>query len=107
MKPDRVIGLRGLRHMAYNSSQCPLIRKKIFLPFLVIEAKKEANAPGFQAIQQQTAFPIRRLLKAQKELLGNDQNSASCLVWFFAYQGELWRLYICTFEKTKVVRSPL
>jgi hypothetical protein len=77
--------------------------RRILLPFLVVEAKKEKDAPGFRAIQHQTAFPIRRFLKAQHELFCGEQYSEPCLVWFFAYQGEQWRLHGGILEKGKTV----
>jgi hypothetical protein len=73
------------------------------LPFLVIEAKKEDSAVGFRAIQYQTAFPVRRLLKAQASLGDRDEPCEPCLVWFFAYQGEQWRLHVGTQDKDRVV----
>jgi hypothetical protein len=107
MKPDRVVGLRITSRIPHDDSYFPVTGKRILLPFLVVEAKREDDAPGFRSIQYQTAFPIRRFLTAQEELF----NKASadwpkqelCLVWFFAYQGEQWRLNACIRKGRKVV----
>lgn len=111
MKPDRVIGLRPTSRINHciaaaprHLSHCPIRGRNIVYPFLVIEAKKEEDAPGFRAIQKQTAFPVRRLLQAQNDL--RSVCGVDCepfLVWFFAYQGEEWRLYAGTLESPKVV----
>ena len=93
MKPDRVIGLRAPSYVPPNATHFPVKGRRIFLPFLVVEAKKEENTPGFRAIQYQTAFPIRRFLQAQNDLYSRELSSEFGLVWFFAYQGELWRLH--------------
>jgi hypothetical protein len=69
----------------------------------VVEAKKEENPPGFRAIQYQTAFPVRRFLKAQNNLYNGDLSGEPFLVWFFAYQGEQWRLHVGIHENDKVV----
>lgn len=106
MKPDRVIGLRAPSYIARSETHFPARgRDRLFLPFLVIEAKKEKDAPGFRSILYQTAFPVRRFLKAQADIDSRDSSSEPCLVWFFAYQGELWRLYAGTLEHDKVVSS--
>jgi hypothetical protein len=73
------------------------------LPFLVIEAKKEDGGPGFQAMQFQTAFPIRRFLLAQTNFKRSDASCEPSIVWFFAYQGEQWRLHFCVQDGQKVV----
>lgn len=105
MQPDRVIGLRAPPQLPHNPTHFPIKGGQLLLPFLVLEAKREVDAPGFKAIQYQTAFPIRRFLKAQHDLRNGNQSSETCLVWFFAYQGEQWRLQASTYEDNKVVRS--
>lgn len=72
-----------------------------------MEAKREDNAPGFRAVEAQTAFPIRRFLKVQNALRRALSKSLDPLVWFFAYQGEGWRLYAGTLEDSKVVMCPV
>ena len=47
MKPDRVIGLLAPSNMSHNNSHFPVIGRRILLPFLVLEAKKEGDVPGF------------------------------------------------------------
>jgi hypothetical protein len=101
MQPDRVVGLRSPVRIPYDASLFPVTGRGILLPFLVVEAKKEHNAPGFRAIQCQTAFVIRRLLMAQDSLLKQFPSSEPPLVWFFAFQGEQWRLQICTYDDSK------
>jgi hypothetical protein len=103
MKPDRVVGLRAPSRIPHDDTLFPVNGKRIMLPFLVVEAKKEDGADGFRAIQYQTAFPVRRLLEAQATVEGRDESSEPCLVWFFAYQGEQWRLHVGTRSNNKVV----
>ncbi|KAF1949104.1 hypothetical protein CC80DRAFT_555718 [Byssothecium circinans] len=110
MSPDRVIGLscthRLRRYVARTSpilTHYPITGRQLLYPFLVIEAKKENDAPGFQAIQKQTAFPVRRLLTIQDELRQDSRvHCEPFLVWFFAYQGEEWRLYAGTKGRERV-----
>jgi hypothetical protein len=111
MRPDRVVGLNVTRRLQqYLSSTkvdityLPLVNRQILLPFMLIEAKKETDVPGFRSIEAQTAFPLRRLLKVQDEL------KSACglevdppLVWFFANQGEEWRLYAGVIQESRVV----
>ncbi|KAF1934944.1 hypothetical protein EJ02DRAFT_516710 [Clathrospora elynae] len=101
MKPDRVVGLRSPVRIPNDPSLFPVTGRDILLPFLVIEAKKEQDAPGFRAIQCQTAFAVRRLLMAQESLLKDNPADEPCLIWFFAFQGEQWRLQICTYDDSK------
>lgn len=103
MKPDRVTGLRAPTGLPHNITYFPVSEKRLLLPFLVVEAKKEDTAPGFRAIQNQTAFPIRRFLKAQYDICSVQLIGDICLVWFFAYQGEQWRLHAGTYDNVKVV----
>lgn len=106
MSPDKVVGLRSWPGIPHSDVLFPVSGKtSLLLPFLVVEAKSEQGGPGFRAIQNQTAFPIRRLLKAQKDLIGHDPLAEPCLVWFFAYQGEVWRLHMCTHDDKRVVSS--
>jgi hypothetical protein len=108
MKPDGVIGLRSRAppYLSRDEVHFPARgRVGLLLPFLVLEAKKEKDAPGFRAIQYQTAFAMRRFLKAQAEIDSRDSSCEPCLVWFFAYQGEQWRLHAGTFDHDGVVSS--
>jgi hypothetical protein len=115
MKPDRTIGLRMKRKYEKYLAPFPddpthsLYKNvDILYPFLVVEAKRESNTPGFRAIEAQTAFPIRRFLKLQDNLRKTSKMNLDPLVWFFAFQGEEWRLYAATLdynEDNKVVGS--
>ena len=76
-------------------------------PFLVLEAKREDDAPGFRSVERQTAFPLRRFLKLQDTLRKASSKSLDPLVWFFAYQGEVWRLYAGTIVDSNLVMLAL
>lgn len=68
----------------------------LLFPFLVLEAKSEASASGFDAILVQSSFPIRALLKMQDDLRSNVsevEGSFDPLVWFLASRGDAWRVY--------------
>ena len=104
MTPDLVIGLRAPSHIARDEDHFPVKgRESVMLPFLVTEAKREKSAPGFRSVLYQTAFPIRRFLRAQADIDSRGLFSEPCLVWFFAYQGELWRLYAAVLDGDRVV----
>lgn len=115
MAPDRTVGLnmstrmrKALRVSSSELNHCPLKRlTNVLYPFLLVEAKKEVDAPGFAAIEAQTAFPLRRLLMLQDSLGRQAGTSFDTLVWFFAYQGEEWRLYAGTLRQATVVRGYL
>jgi hypothetical protein len=111
MRPDRVVGLdvtsrlkRYISSMELHVTCFPLKGRRILCPFLIIEAKKESDVPGFRAIENQTAFPLRRLLKVQDELrTARGLQTDPSLVWFLANQGEEWRLYAGTINSINVV----
>lgn len=115
MKPDRVIGLsmsdryRGyIRSFSVELSHSPLKKRQLIYPFLVLEAKRENDAPGFRYVEAQTAFPIRRFLRIQDELQRASKLKLDPLVWFFAFQGEEWRLHAAILNgNDMVVRFPL
>ncbi|PVI00855.1 hypothetical protein DM02DRAFT_728324 [Periconia macrospinosa] len=104
MNPDRVIGLEAPWWMRNDrGAYFPYFEKPLLLlPFLVIEAKKEKSAPGFRSVLCQSAFPIRRFLKIQDAERKDKTSCEPWLVWFFAYQGESWRLYGCILENQRV-----
>jgi hypothetical protein len=113
MTPDRIVGLKKTSKIReyINSSLMnnlfhdPVEGDDLIYPFLVIEAKRERNAPGFRSVERQTAFPIRRLLRVQEDLRRARQSeSFDPLVWFFANQGEEWRVYAATMHNGKSVR---
>lgn len=110
MRPDRIVGLRLKEQyrpfFASNSldiTHSPIEGRSILYPFLVVEAKREDNAPGFRYVEAQTSFPIRRLLKIQDDLRNAHCSNLNPLVWFFAFQGEEWRLYAGTLKDSSVV----
>ena len=113
MKPDRVIGLsmndryRGyIRSFPVELSHSPVRkRRQLMYPFLVLEAKRENDAPGFRYVETQTAFPIRRFLRIQDELHTASGIKFVPLVWFFAFQGEEWRLHAAILDDEKKVVS--
>ncbi|KAH8685482.1 hypothetical protein BGZ60DRAFT_395270 [Tricladium varicosporioides] len=111
MKPDRVIGLSRTEKFRGSIDACimnlvhdPVKSDDMVYPFLVLEAKRERNPPGFRAIEAQTAFSIRRFLRIQEDLRTSCQGDFDPLVWFFAYQGDEWRLYAAVINhgKTRV-----
>jgi hypothetical protein len=110
MKPDRVIGLsmndryRGyIRSFSVELSHCPVKKRQLMYPFLVLEAKRESDAPGFRYVEAQTAFPLRRFLRIQDELHRASNIKLDPLVWFFAFQGEEWRLHAAILDDKKMV----
>jgi hypothetical protein len=114
MRPDRVVGLSRTNKFRKLIASCPpeltdspIKGMHILYPFVVMEAKREVDAPGFRAVEAQTAFPIRRFLKLQDALRKALSKSLDPLVWFFAYQGEGWRLYAGILEDSKVVMCPV
>lgn len=113
MKPDRVIGVNtNARYQEAVSSFTPIIDHRIgssgtlLYPFLVLEAKREKGAPGFRSVEMQTAFPIRSMLHLQHQLRRTSDQRLDPMVWFFAFQGDIWRLYGCTLDNDRVVRRP-
>jgi hypothetical protein len=107
--PDQVIGLLPtaslkpyISGVASKMLRGPFKDEKLLYPFLVIEAKRE-NGPGFRSVENQTAFPLRRLLKLQDDLQIASGWKFNPLVWFFAYQGEEWRLYAGIIRDSVVV----
>ena len=78
----------------------------IIFPFLVCEAKSEQSTDSFRDIEDQTMFTIHTLLKIQEELQNESAKHGisplTCpMVWFFAYRGANWRIYICYTKKDK------
>ena len=104
MRPDLVVGLSAPSKLSHNYELFPVGSRHLLLPFLVVEAKKDDSGVGFRSIQYQTVFPIRRFLKAQAALRESDPTAEPSLVWFLAWQGELWRLSVCIEDGCDVVR---
>lgn len=110
MRPDRVTGLsmtdryrRYIGSFSVELSHSPVKKMQFIYPFLVLEAKRENDAPGFRSVEAQTAFPIRRFLTIQDELQRASEIELDPLVWFFAFQGEEWRLYSAILDEKKTV----
>lgn len=109
MRPDRIVGLRmTTKDQSYIASFlpsltcCPIKQRDILYPFLVVKAKKDSETLGFKSIERQTAFPIRRFLQIQDDLRAIRRSDLDHLVWFFAYQGENWRLYAGVYTDSEV-----
>lgn len=69
----------------------------LLFPFLILEAKREMDAPGFLDIGIQAALPLKRLLLLQHRLSVAAPTVESSilkpLVWFWATRGDAVRLY--------------
>ncbi|KAH8700712.1 hypothetical protein BGW36DRAFT_447513 [Talaromyces proteolyticus] len=73
-------------------------REPLLFPFLILEAKSSKQGDT-AAVEMQTAFCIRRILKLQHDLK-EATGSESCwktgpLLWFFASYGERWKVSSC------------
>ncbi|KAF2190418.1 hypothetical protein K469DRAFT_697687 [Zopfia rhizophila CBS 207.26] len=85
-----------------SSSPYPTSDKPLLFPFLVAEAKQEKTLDTVSDIEKQSAFSIRTSLKKQKRLFesvkedlpASDREPIVPLVWFFAWKGDEWHLYI-------------
>ncbi|TVY81443.1 hypothetical protein LSUE1_G006252 [Lachnellula suecica] len=78
----------------------------LLFPFLILEAKSEKSACGFDDIQTQTAFPILALIKLQQDLQGQIagmDSGAAPLVWFLANRGDAWRVYGCCMSEGETI----
>jgi len=108
-QPDRVFGLGKTRvFKEYISSRqllkhSPFVDGNVLYPFLVIEAKSEKGSPGFESIENQTAFPLRTLVKLQHDLRLQSVCDINPLVWFLANQGDEWRVYASILDGSKFV----
>jgi len=114
MRPDRVVGLRktkgfqrDIASSPHQLNHSPVSGMDMLYPFLVLEAKRVDDAPGFRSVERQTAFPLRRFLKLQEALKKASSKNLDPLVWFFAYQGEVWRLYAGTIVDSNFVMLAL
>jgi hypothetical protein len=110
--PDLVLGLAMTTSFKELTRIRPELRHtpieldvaSILYPFLVIEAKSEKGSPGFEAVEAQTAFPIRTFLRLQAQLNAQGPFSLDPLVWFMAFSGEQWHVYGCFIDDNKYVR---
>lgn len=97
-RPDRVYGLSmsssfaPFRERLTKSS--PFKGGHTLFPFLLVEAKSEKSASGFDQIERQTALSIRTCLKLQVDLETESNQVLDPLVWFFGFTGDVWRLYM-------------
>ncbi|OAP55863.1 hypothetical protein AYL99_10015 [Fonsecaea erecta] len=110
-EPDVVIGLRytetlGQLLSSRKSRYNPFKDEYVVFPFIVIEAKSEESDGGFGAIERQSAFPVRTCLRLQQRIKTETGSQHLCLVWFFAYKGDMWWLYGAVPEghRTRVIR---
>lgn len=118
-RPDRVYGLRVTERFDRLLSLMPENRlvtspfkmegEPIIFPYLVLEAKSEKSADGFQDIQVQTAFAIRELLCIQDGLAEAVENPSTWdggpLVWFLSCKGEQWRVLAAYIERVHSVKT--
>lgn len=76
--------------------------------FLILEAKEEAKGPGFEAIETQTAFPIRTCLKLQQDLGNRSEEHVNLdpLVLFLSNEGDEWRVAGCVSDNGEYVSHP-
>jgi hypothetical protein len=108
-EPDRVFGLAHTvvlnQHIVarWDIRHSPFADGKILYPFLTIEAKSEKGSPGFESVETQTAFPIRTFLQLQQNLSDSTRMKMDPLVWFFANQGDEWRVYACVVDRAQFV----
>ncbi|KAL4919236.1 hypothetical protein BDW62DRAFT_179704 [Aspergillus aurantiobrunneus] len=118
-EPDRVYGLRetesfrkvldsidrrdasdgNLKRLRETVEACPFHDEsdKLLFPFLILEAKSGKNG-DLAAVEMQSCFSIRRLLKLQYDLHdadGNRPGSIDPLVWFLVCMGERWVVEGC------------
>ena len=107
-EPDRVIGLqhgnvfdRLLYRLPHDFANSPFRTETPIFPFLIAEAKSEKGGQGWDAIERQSAFPIRSLLKIQASMMLHLHRSYSInpLVWFLAWEGAEWRVYAATWDE--------
>ncbi len=113
-RPDRVYGLRNidalLRQVNHNANQKYEIKsssfqkcmKHIHFPFLLLEAKSKKSQKTFGHIFKQSEGSIRAILKLQHDLVTRVRIERQSIpfptrpiVWFFAFNGNSWRLYMC------------
>jgi hypothetical protein len=128
-KPDRIYGLRTtdamdkilqqprLSHLQEDSELKETLMSRLTMscnpdsggrasiyPFLVMEAKSLKGGSNFQSIERQTALPIRNYLYLQFKLQEDGFNKMKIpggpLTWFFAYIGDMWRVYGCYVTKS-------
>ncbi|KAE8358633.1 hypothetical protein BDV27DRAFT_65974 [Aspergillus caelatus] len=124
-EPDRVYGLRDTgslrkalnsigKHTAYAGNVQRLRDtievspfddegERLLFPFLIMEAKSGKHG-DMAAVEMQTAFCIRRLLRLQHELRNAGEGRGGTfepLVWFLSWSGERWNVAGCFAKDTR------
>jgi hypothetical protein len=108
-RPDRIIGLRNNTYFdQYLAAQqsvrhSPFADGNTLYPFLILEAKSAKSCTGFESIEILSAFPIRTLLQLQEKLGNETEGKINPLVWFFACQGDEWRVNVCVRDSAQYV----
>ena len=78
-----------------DTSPFEYISDPLLFPFMILEAKSE-KGDGFAAIEKQTAFSIRTLLKLQYDLHSKTdiegKRRRGPLVFFLSNRGEEWKV---------------
>ncbi|KNG85566.1 hypothetical protein ANOM_006655 [Aspergillus nomiae NRRL 13137] len=77
--------------------------EQLLFPFLIMEAKSGKNG-DMAAVEMQTGFCIRRLLKLQHELGKAGEYRCGTfepLVWFLSWSGEQWNVAGCFVKETQ------
>lgn len=106
--PDTVIGLGQTPSFAEYAPlmklrHSPFEPANVLYPFMVLEAKSEKAPDSWGSIERQSAFALRTCLKLQKNLQRDTGVELQCLVWFFAFKGDEWRLYAAVPEQEDTV----
>ena len=107
-RPDRLFGLKDTNNIrallstantSINSVPLQVGVEPLHFPFLILEAKSAKSRDGYSTMYRQTERPIDELLKLQADLracVPESRQAWNPLVWYFASNGEHWRLYGCT-----------
>jgi hypothetical protein len=110
---DRVIGLRNNtsfdQYLAAQRSirHSPFADGNTLYPFLILEAKFAKYYNRFESIEIESAFTIRTLLQLQEKLGYGTGGKINPLVWFFAFQGYEWCVYVCVRDRVHYVSQQI
>jgi hypothetical protein len=106
-RPDRTVGLsmtESFEHIAKMVRKySPFENGMTLLPFLLVEAKSAKGSASWQAILEQSALAIRTCLKLQTNLANESGQFLRPLVWYFAFIGAEWQLYMAIPESDETV----